>query len=78
MRVKDMTMIEEDDEEVLQDAMTDEFAKAFTGETCPKILFTTCARPKCHVNCIYPSEFYKTFTGLINFESLHCIILVFK
>lgn len=50
MRVKDITMVEEDDEEVLQDAMTDEFASAFTGETCPKVLFTTCARPKCHVS----------------------------
>ena len=52
MRVKDMTMVEEDDEEVLQDAMTDEFASAFTGETCPKVLFTTCSRPKCHVRFV--------------------------
>lgn len=47
-----MTMVEEDDEEVLQDAMTDEFASAFTGETCPKVLFTTCSRPKCHVRFV--------------------------
>jgi len=50
MRVKDETMINPDDEEVLQDAMTDEFAQTFSGDKIPKVLFTTCNRPKCHVS----------------------------
>merc|ERR1712036_89688 len=45
MRVVDETMVEADDEEVLQDACTDEFAAYFSGTCVPKVLFTTCNRP---------------------------------
>lgn len=51
-RVKDETWVEPDDEEVLQDAMNDEYAEYFSGEKVPKILFTTCNRPKCHVSAM--------------------------
>ncbi|XP_066913267.1 ribosome production factor 1-like [Clytia hemisphaerica] len=53
MRVKDNTMVEGEDEEVLQDAMTDEFASTFTGEKIPKVLFTTSTRPKCHETMMF-------------------------
>ena len=49
MRVKDETIVDIEDEEILQDAMTDEMASYFAGERVPKVLFTTCNRPKCHV-----------------------------
>jgi len=46
LRVADETMVAADDEEVIQDACTDEFASYFSGTTPPKILFTTCNRPR--------------------------------
>ena len=46
LRVADETMVEANDEEVMQDACTDEFASYFSGTTVPKILFTTCNRPR--------------------------------
>merc|ERR1712212_796942 len=46
MRVADETMVAPDDEEVLQDACTDEYASYFSGNAVPKILFTTCNRPR--------------------------------
>ncbi|XP_047123105.1 ribosome production factor 1 isoform X1 [Hydra vulgaris] len=48
MRVKDETFVDIEDEEILQDTMTDEMASYFKGEQVPKVLFTTCNRPKCH------------------------------
>ena len=55
MRVKDETVVDLDDEEILQDAATDELSSYFRGERIPKVLFTTCNRPKCHVNIIFSS-----------------------
>lgn len=48
MRVKDETIVDPEDEEVLQDEMTDEFASYFRREGTPKVLITTCNRPKSH------------------------------
>lgn len=72
MRVKDETMIEPDDEEVMQDAYTDEFASYFSGGTVPKILFTTCNRPKNHETMkfikdlliVFPNSTYKNRRGI--------------
>lgn len=52
MRVKDETMVDLDDEEIMQDAATDEFASYFEGQTVPKVLFTTCNRPRNHVSLV--------------------------
>jgi len=46
MRVKDETIVDPNDEEVLQDEMNDEFADYFRCERTPKILITTCNRPQ--------------------------------
>lgn len=48
MRVRDETMVDLDDEEVMQDTATDEYSSYFSGQKLPKILLTTCNRPK---NC---------------------------
>jgi len=72
MRVADETMVEVDDEEVLQDACTDEFASYFSGMCVPKILFTTCNRPRCHETMkfiddllnIVPNSQYKNRRGI--------------
>jgi len=48
MRVKDATVVERDDEEVMQDEASDEFSAYFKCESAaaPKVLITTCNRPK--------------------------------
>jgi len=72
MRVADETMVAADDEEVMQDACTDEFASYFSGTTVPKILFTTCNRPKSYETMnfindllkIVPNSEYKNRKGI--------------
>jgi len=72
MRVKEDTMVEADDEEVMQDALTDEFATYFEGSTVPKILFTTCNRPRNHETMsfindllkVVPNSTYKNRKGI--------------
>jgi len=72
LRVKDETMIEPDDEEVMQDAYTDEYANYFSGGTVPKILFTTCNRPRNHETMkfikdmliVFPNSTYKNRKGI--------------
>ena len=70
MRVKDETIVDPEDEEVLQDEMTDEFASYFRREGTPKVLITTCNRPKSHVSYVY-SEMQSHFVPLI-LKSLTC------
>merc|ERR1712168_606052 len=72
LRVADETMVAPDDEEVMQDACTDEFASYFSGTTVPKILFTTCNRPKSYETMnfindllkIVPNSEYKNRKGI--------------
>jgi len=56
MRVRDDTVVDVDDEEIMQDAMLDEFASFFSGENVPKILFTTCNFPKNHETMSFINE----------------------
>lgn len=46
MRVKDETIVDPEDEEVRLDEANDEFASYFNCEKVPKVLITTCNRPK--------------------------------
>merc|ERR1712168_91143 len=68
LRVADETMVEVDDEEVMQDAATDEFASYFSGTTPPKILFTTCNRPRSYETLKFiedlPNSDYKCRKGI--------------
>jgi len=72
MRVADETMVEADDEEVMQDAYTDEFASYFSGTCVPKVLFTTCNRPKSYETMnfindllkVVPNSHYKNRKGI--------------
>lgn len=72
MRVKDETMVDLDDEEIMQDAATDEFASYFEGKTVPKVLFTTCNRPRNHETMLFiedllqvvPNSEYKNRKGI--------------
>ena len=50
MRIKDETLVDPEDEEVLADELTDELSSYFKCERIPKILITTSSRPKCHVS----------------------------
>ena len=46
LRVKDETYIKEQDNEVMKDEAIDEFAEYFNEKKTPKLLVTTCRRPK--------------------------------
>lgn len=50
MRVKDETMVDPEDEEVIQDEQTDELSSYFKCEQIPKVLITTNSKPKCFVS----------------------------
>ena len=55
-RVKDETILHEIDEEVMQDEANDEYKSYFAGESTPKILFTTCNKPKSHETMLFIEE----------------------
>lgn len=56
MRVRDETVVDLDDEEVMQDEMNDEFADYFRCERTPKILITTCNRPQSSETIMFVKE----------------------
>ena len=56
IRVKDETILHEIDEEVMQDEANDEYKSYFAGESTPKILFTTCNKPKSHETMLFIEE----------------------
>lgn len=58
-RVKDETILHEIDEEVMQDEANDEYKSYFAGESTPKILFTTCNKPKSHETMLFIEELAK-------------------
>lgn len=72
MRVKDETIVDIDDEEIMQDAANDEYKTYFERENIPKILFTTCNRPKSHETLsfikelleVIPNSEYKNRKGI--------------
>lgn len=59
MRVKDETIVKQDDEEVMQDEQCDEFGSYFKcdANSVPKILVTTCNRPKGHETIQFIEDF---------------------
>lgn len=66
-RVPDLTIVEENDMEILREEEEDEFSDHYKGKTTPKILITTCAKPNSSVllfiselQALWPhSEFHK-------------------
>ncbi|XP_013404253.1 ribosome production factor 1 [Lingula anatina] len=60
MRVPDETMVNPEDDEVLQDEAQDEMASYFNRQSCPKILITTSDRPGKKTNC-FCKELKKCF-----------------
>ena len=50
MRVKDETLVDPEDEEVVQDELTDELSSYFKCERIPKVLLTTSSKPKSYVS----------------------------
>ncbi|XP_065069231.1 ribosome production factor 1-like [Rhopilema esculentum] len=60
MRVKDETLVDPEDEEVLADELTDELSSYFKCERIPKILITTSSRPKCHETMKFVEDLKQT------------------
>ena len=58
MRVKDETLVDPEDEEVIQDELTDELSSYFKCERIPKVLLTTSSKPKSYVSTIFGTSFY--------------------
>ena len=56
MRIKDETLVDPEDEEVVQDELTDELSSYFKCERIPKVLLTTSSKPKSYVS--YHFGFY--------------------
>ena len=48
--MKDETLVNPEDEEVMQDEQTDELASYFKCERIPKVLITTSSKPKSFVS----------------------------
>jgi len=68
MRIKDETLVDPEDEEVVQDELTDELSSYFKCERIPKVLLTTSSKPKSYETIKFIEDLSETIPNSQYYE----------